>query len=153
MTEKPSNTGRKPDGRFAKGSNHNPRGRPQGSRHKATPAAEALLDHEAERLTRTAIDKALEGDMAALRICLDRIIPSRRERTVNFALPPIEKAADIVAATAALASAVAKGELTPGESAAFSQLLGNAARAIEVSELEDRLAKLEAAVQRREFAR
>src|SRR6516162_10973920 len=50
---------------------------------------------------------------------LDRIIPSRRERTVNFALPPIEKAADIVAATAALASAVAKGELTPGESAAF----------------------------------
>ena len=81
------------------------------------------------------------------------ISPSRRERTVNFALPPIEKAADIVAATAALASAVAKGELTPGESAAFSQLLGNAARAIEVSELEDRLAKLEAAVQRSEFAR
>ena len=35
-------------------------------------AAEALLDGEAEALTRKAIETALEGDVAALRLCLDR---------------------------------------------------------------------------------
>ena len=146
MTAKPSKTGRQPDGRFVKGSNHNPGGRPLGSRHKTTLAVEALLDGEAEKLTRTAIDQALAGDSTALRICLDRIIPPRRERTVNFALPPIRTAGDIVVATSTVARAVAEGELTPGEGAALSALLGNAARAIEVSEIEDRLAKLEASV-------
>ena len=140
----PSKTGRQPDGRFTKGSNHNPGGRPLGSRHKASLAAEALLDGEAEALTRKAIEQALAGDATALRICLDRIIPPRRERAVRFALPPIAKAADIVTATTALAHAVADGDLTPGESAALSTLLGNAARAIEVSELEERIGKLEA---------
>lgn len=133
-------------GKFVKGHSANPSGCPKGSRHKATLAAEALLDGEAEKLTRAAIDKALEGDAAALRICLDRIIPPRRERAVTFALPPIEKAADIVAATTALAKAVADGELTPGESAALSTLLGAAARAIEVSEIEQRLLALESSV-------
>jgi hypothetical protein len=34
-------------------------GRPKGARHKATMAAEALLDGEAKALTRKAIEKAL----------------------------------------------------------------------------------------------
>jgi hypothetical protein len=143
VTEKPDKTGRTQAGRFAPGASGNPKGNPKGSRHNATLAAEALLDGEAEGLTRVAIEMALAGDATALRLCLDRIIPPRRERTVNFALPPIEKAADIVAATTVLAKAVAEGELTPGESAALSALLGNAARAMEVSEIEERLAELE----------
>ena len=136
------NTGRNREGRFTAG---NP-GKPKGARHRTTLAVEALLEGEAVALTRAAIDKALDGDTTALRICLDRIIPPRRERAVSFDLPPIEKAADIVAGTTALARAVADGELTPGESAALSTLLGNAARAMEVSDLEQRLAKLEASV-------
>jgi hypothetical protein len=38
---------------------------------------EALLNGEAEKLTRKAIDLGLAGDMAALRLCVDRIIPPR----------------------------------------------------------------------------
>ena len=60
---------------FAKGASGNPLGRPAGSRHKTTLAMEALLDGEAEKLTRKAIDLALAGDMVALRLCLDRTIP------------------------------------------------------------------------------
>jgi hypothetical protein len=146
VSKEPDKIRRGHGGKFAKGHSANPSGCPKGSRHKATLAAEALLDGEAEKLTRRAIDMALAGDTTALRICLDRILPPRRERVVNFALPPIAKAADIVAATAALARAVADGELTPGESAALSTLLGNAARAIEVSDLEERLAQLETTV-------
>jgi len=38
------------------------------------------LEGEAEALTRKAVELALEGDVTALRLCLDRI--ARRARTV-----------------------------------------------------------------------
>ena len=62
-------TGRK-QGRWTKGTSGNPDGRPMGSRNRATLAAQTLLDGEGERLTRKAIELALEGDRAALRLCL-----------------------------------------------------------------------------------
>ena len=72
---------------FPKGRSGNPQGRPPGARNAATVIAEQLLDGEAEALTRKAIDKAKEGDMTALRLCLDRVVPPRRERPVLFPLP------------------------------------------------------------------
>src|SRR5262249_58525533 len=87
-------------------------GRPPGARHKATLAAEALLDGEAEGLTRKCVEMALEGDSTALRLCLDRILPARRERPVNFQIPPLKSAEDAAAAMAAITEAVAAGELT-----------------------------------------
>ena len=71
-----------------------------GARHKATVAAEALLDGEAEALTRKAVEMALAGDGAALRLCLDRIIPPRRERPVRFNMPVMQSPGDAVAAMA-----------------------------------------------------
>jgi hypothetical protein len=53
---------------FRPGQSGNPDGRPKGSRNKATLAMEALLDGEAEAITRKAIEKALEGDMTAIRL-------------------------------------------------------------------------------------
>jgi hypothetical protein len=47
-----------------------------------------LLDGEAEAPTRKALELALEGEASALRLCLERIIPARRERLVNVGLPP-----------------------------------------------------------------
>jgi hypothetical protein len=68
-------TGRDRAGRFTRG---NP-GRPHGTRNKATRAALALLDGEAEALTRQAVTMALAGDGVALRLCLERIAPPRRD--------------------------------------------------------------------------
>jgi hypothetical protein len=62
---------------FPAGVSGNPAGRPKGSRNKTTLAIEALLEGEAEALTRKAIERALEGDMAALRLCMDRLAPPR----------------------------------------------------------------------------
>src|SRR5215469_6310208 len=73
-----------PAGRFQKGQSGNPKGRPPGVRNKATEAAEMLLDGEAEALTRRAVERALEGDATALRLCLERIIPPRRGRAVRL---------------------------------------------------------------------
>ena len=52
-----------------------------------TVMAEGLLEGEVEAITRKLIDKALEGDNAALiRLCLERLIPPKRGRTVRFEL-------------------------------------------------------------------
>src|ERR1043166_3904236 len=69
---------------FRKGRSGKPAGRPPGSRNRATVAAEALLEGEAQALTRKAIELALEGDTTALRLCLERIVPQRKSRTVAF---------------------------------------------------------------------
>jgi hypothetical protein len=66
-------------------------GRPAGSRNRASLAADALLDGEAEELTRKCIDLAKAGDTTALRLCMERIAPVRKGRPVNVDLPPISK--------------------------------------------------------------
>jgi len=69
---------------FRQGTSGNPRGRPKGARNRATVTAEALLDGEAEAISRKLIEKALEGDTTALRLCLERILPPRRDRPIQF---------------------------------------------------------------------
>src|SRR4051812_11642209 len=98
---------------FQKGQSGNPRGRPVGSRHKATLAIEALLDGEAETITRKAVELAKAGDPVALPLCLARLSPPRRDRPVPFTLPKLDTAADAKAAAAAILQDVANGELTP----------------------------------------
>jgi hypothetical protein len=72
--------------------------------------------------------------------------PLRNPARDQIALPPIEKPEDIVAATSTLAKGVADGDITPGESAALSTLVSNAAKAIELVALEDRIKRIEASL-------
>ena len=109
----------------------------------ATLAAEALFDGEAETLTRKAIEKANEGDTAALRLCLERILPPRRDRPVAFKFPVVTTTADAIKASAALLEATATGHLTPGEAVELGKLVEVCIRAIQIGEIEERLAKLE----------
>ena len=129
--------------RFQPGQSGNPGGRPKGSRNKATLALESLLDGQAEALTQRAIELALAGDMTALRMCLDRILPARKDRPVTFELPAIDSAADAKTASAALLAAVAVGSLTPSEAAEIAKLVDAYLKAIETSEVLARLEKLE----------
>jgi Family of unknown function (DUF5681) len=62
---------------FQKGQSGNPAGRPFGSRNKATVLMEGLLEGEAEAIARKAIEMAKGGDMAAIRMCMDRLAPAR----------------------------------------------------------------------------
>ena len=143
MRKAPANTGRKQGGRFQKGKSGNPSGRPPGSRNKTTLAVDALLDGEAETLTRKAIEKAKDGDIAALRLCLDRIAPVRKDRPVTFSFPLVASAADAAKASVALLAAVSAGEITPSEAVEIGRLLETYVRTLEITELEQRLNKLE----------
>lgn len=135
------NNGQRTDGRFEPG---NP-GRPRGARNKATVAAEALLDGEAEALTRKAIELAKGGDMTALRLCLERILPARKDRPVSIQMPRIETVADSVMASAAIAAAVSDGELTPMEAADLSKVIEGYIRTVELRDITKRLERLEQA--------
>ncbi|SRR5216683_3169077 len=118
----PDNTEAKQGGtQFQPGQSGNPNGRPKGSRNAATLALESLLDGEA--LTRKAVELALTGDIAALRLCLDRVLPPRKDRPVSFEMPPINNAVDARAASAALLAAVASGDLTPSEASEVGKLI------------------------------
>jgi hypothetical protein len=131
---------------WTKGQSGNPRGKPVGARHKATMAAEALLDGESEKLTRKAIEKAMDGDSVALRLCLERIIPARKDRPVRIELPPMTSAASAGVALATVTAAVANGELTPGEGAEVGRIVTGFLKATEIVEIEARLAKIEARI-------
>ena len=104
-----ANTRRKQAGGFQKGQSGNPRGRPMGSRNNATLACEALLEGQALALTQKAVELALAGDTIALRLCMERLCPVRKDRPVSFPLPPINTARDAANVAAAVTEAVAAG--------------------------------------------
>jgi hypothetical protein len=139
MSDTDRNNGRNTDGTFGKG---NP-GKRHGIRHKTTLAIQALLDGEGEALTRKAVDMALAGDTVALRLCLERIAPPRKDGPVRFDLPPMEGAASASAAMGAILAGVASGDLTPGEGSAIAGLVEGYRKAIETTEFEVRIAALE----------
>lgn len=128
------------DGRFQPG---NP-GKPPGTRSRVTRAVEALLEGEAEGLTRRAIEKALEGDTVALRLCLDRLAPLRKDAPISIHLPTVTNASDAVAASSAVLASVAAGECTPDEGGRVMALLTAHKAIVEAGDLEQRIAALEA---------
>ena len=140
---KSDNTGKRQDTRFKPGQSGNPNGRPKGSLNATTLAAQALLDGEAEALTRKAIELAKGGDLAALRLCMDRLLPPRKDRPVSLDLPRIDGARDIPIAISALLAAVAAGELAPSDAGEVTKLLDAYARAVEINELAERVDNLE----------
>ena len=128
---------------FAKGRSGNPAGRPAGLRNRSSQIAEALLAGEAETLTRKAVEQALAGDAAALRLCLERLMAPLRERPMRLALPPLKGARDIAPLVEAIGSAIAAGGLTASEAGDLGGLVEALVRALETSDLERRLRALE----------
>jgi len=141
MTDERKNDGRKSDGTFAPGNKLG--GSKVGSRHKTTRAIEALLEGQHEALTKKAVDKALEGDVTALRLCLDRLAPPRKDVPISIELPPVRSAADAVEASAAVLAAVALGEITPDEAGRVMALLTAHKSIVEAGDHEARIAALE----------
>ena len=127
---------------FEPGQSGNPAGKARGTRNRTTVALEAILQDEAESITRKAIELAQAGDTVALRLCMDRLIPVRKDRPITFTLPEIETAADLTKATRALLEGVANGEITPSEAAELSKLVEAHTKAIEAVDLATRLSAL-----------
>jgi len=137
-------------GQFKPGQSGCPGGRPKGALNKATLASQALLDGEAEALTRKVVELAKEGNLAALRLCLERLLPPRKDRPITFALPKVEGATDLPKALGAILEAVAQGEITPGEGQALAALLEAYRRGVELADMARRLEAIESVLKGRE---
>jgi uncharacterized protein DUF5681 len=128
---------------FQKGQSGNPAGRPRGARNRMTVLMQELLEEDAEAIARKAIELAKGGDIAAMRMCLDRVLPARKGEAVAFELPSLGKAADTVTAAAKIVAAVAAGELSPCEAADLAKVVDVYVQALATAGFEERLAKLE----------
>jgi hypothetical protein len=129
---------------FQKGESGNPAGRVRGSRNKRTILAEHLLERDTEAIVRTMIERAKEGDMAAVKLCVDRICPRVVNRPAGFELPPLVRATDGPPAIAAIAQALADGDLSAAEAADLGRFVESFARTYNQADLEKRLAAIEA---------
>ena len=83
------------------------------------------------------------GDLGAAGILLSRVWPARKGRPVTLSLPALRTAPDLVLALGAVAGAVGSGELSPEEGQAVAAVLEGVRRAIETTELAERLAAIE----------
>lgn len=126
--------------RFKPGQSGNPKGRPKGSgmAGKLRKAIEA----EAGEIIEALIAQAKGGDVTAARILLDRVLPSLKAEAALVTIPGMEAGSLSERAQAAL-EAAAKGEVAPDTAAALVGAVGNLARIIETSELEQRITALE----------
>ena len=127
--------------RFKRGQSGNPKGKPKGSPDKRSAYRE-LLSERAPELVDVLVENALEGDMTALKICIDRLIPPLR--AVDGAVMLDVSGPSLTAKGDAVLKAMSEGKLTPDQAAALLQAIGAQARIVETDELEKRLSALEA---------
>lgn len=135
---------RGPRGAFLPGNKEGAAGRPKGSRNRTTLMIEAMLEGEAEGLTRALIVKAKKGFAVPLQLVFERLAPARKDRHIEIKLPPIATIQDLLAAQAAIIEHAAAGEITPSEAHIMASLLDLRRKTIETCEIEARLAALEA---------
>ena len=129
--------------RFKKGESGNPVGKPKGTLHKATRAALELLGGDLEAITQECIKQAKEGNLVAVKLVLDKLIPSAKELPLSLSLPKVEGAADLPAALSVVMAAVAQGDITPGEGQALTAMLEAYRKGLEFADIEARLRTLE----------
>jgi F0F1-type ATP synthase gamma subunit len=105
--------------------------------------AQELLAARVESIAAKLIELAEGGDMRAIRVCMDRLMPAIKHQPIAVELPPIENAADSVEAAASIVAAVAAGELTATEAAELAKVIDTYVGALASRGFEERLTKLE----------
>src|ERR1051326_518866 len=100
---------------FQPGQSGNPAGRAAGSRNKKTLAAEAALFDHAQELVENLVDRANRGEPAAMRLCMERILPVGRGRALPIALPSVRSTEDALAAADVIMDALKEGAVSARE--------------------------------------
>jgi len=115
---------------------------------------EAVTTEEFKKVVKRLVALAIEGDVAASKVVLDRCLGKVQaiiqEEAISFQLPPIESAADLPKATGAIAEALSDGRLTPQNATIFNSIIESQRRAIETYDHERRLAEIEAEIENME---
>lgn len=87
----------------------------------------------------TGLAMALERDPQMMKFFLERALP--KETPIHLELPRLRTASDAKEALAIIAQAVAEGKISPSQGAAVSSIADRFIRAVEVTELSDRVSR------------
>ena len=128
-------------GRWMVGASGNPLGRPSGTGHVARLRAE--LAEELPGILESLIRQAKGGDVAAIRVILDRVIPPLKavEAPLSLELPEGGYATQ----GRAIVASAASGEVSAQEAAQLVAAIANLARVEALDELVRRVEALEQA--------
>jgi len=124
--------------KFKKGMSGNPAGRPAGK----TPGAQLrkAIELRADDILQSVIDAAVNGDMQACKILLDRITPTLKPQALPISLPANETLAgqgeEVIKATVT-------GEIPPDIGSMLITALANQGKLVEIQELTKRIEQLE----------
>jgi hypothetical protein len=134
-------TKKRPPNQWQPGQTGNPKGRPPGQ--SEITRLRASLAGDVPEILAGLVLAAKSGDVQAARLILERILPPIKaiEQAVALQLPD---GGTLTAQGRAVLSAVAAGQLAPGQGAALLGAIGTLARVTMIDEVETRLTKLEA---------
>ena len=130
---------KKPPGRWKAGESGNPAGRKPGSGEVAK--LRAAIGERVPELLAAMMARALEGDVGAARLLLERAIAPLKavEQTQALSLPD----GSLTDQGRAVLAAVAAGELAPGQGAQLLAAIGTLGKIAELDELAARITALE----------
>ena len=133
-------TQKRPPNQWKPGQTGNPKGRPPGV-SEITRLRESIAKHVPSILDQL-VTAAQGGDVQAARLILERVLPPVKaiEQAVALQLPD---GGTLTAQGRAVLSAVALGDLAPGQGAQLLAAIGSLARVTEIDELNARLTILE----------
>ena len=131
--------------KFEKGISGNPAGRPQGR----TPGAKLrkAIEAKADDILQSVIDAAVNGDMAACKMLLDRITPTLKPQAQAIILPVKETLSEL---GNEIIKATMGGEIPPDIGSQLITALSNQGKLVDFQEMVERLARIEKQLESRE---
>jgi Family of unknown function (DUF5681) len=114
--------------RFQPGQSGNPAGRPP---NKKTVALDEAFAESAHEILADVVVRAKNGEPAAMRMCMDRILPLRRNQPVAIEVPVIKTPEDAELALAVVTDELAAGKLTISEVSALITVIDRMLRLAE----------------------
>jgi Family of unknown function (DUF5681) len=117
--------------RFQPGQSGNPAGRPPGSLNKQTLAAQEAMIERGQEVINSIIDRAKNGESAAMRAVVARLLPTGRNRRMAIDLPVIKTPEDAELALSVVTDELSAGNLTISEASALVSLIDRMLRVAE----------------------
>ena len=132
-------TDKKKPGRWKPGESGNPKGKPPGTGEVAK--LRAAIGERVPELLAAMMTRALDGDVGAARLLLERAVAPLKaaEQTQALSLPD----GALTEQGRAVLAAVAAGELAPGQGAQLLAAIGTLGKIAELDELAARITALE----------
>ncbi|APR65680.1 hypothetical protein CN03_01350 [Thalassolituus oleivorans] len=130
-------------GKFKAGQSGNPAGKPKGTIHKVTQLRDALLDDVPALLERTK-QAALEGDMTAMKILLDRTVPTLKPGQATVYLPELDVDMPVHQKASIITNAVVTGDIPAESGLSLLKMAEALAKILETTQIREELDALEA---------